>query len=420
MKRIISLLIFLPLILNAQNINGRFTSSIYSFERFNDVNNSEKFFRTYQTLNLNLNYNKFSLRTRFNFESNIGNVLDKDPRMRFYNLYFEARDLLNLVTLKIGRQPVIMPVAGGLFDGINMKIKYAGFSLMGFYGGNVPAYQKLELTDDIGNNYILGGRFETYALKNFRFGISYIDKNFKPVDYYTERLNENLDLVTILIQSKSNQYRFLSGDVSYNDNNIFDLNARYEYDMNYKETSKIEFDGRVKATKEMGINLYYNQREPKIRYNSIFSVFDYGNSQEIEGGIDYNVSNLYTFIFKYGDVKFGSEHSSRITMGANTKFGSLSYRKTFGDAGELDAISVYAARSFYDGLITPSFGITYTNYKLSKDDHVNTITAFLGGFNLRPWRILSFDVQAQYFNNKIYKNDFRILFKINYLFNTNL
>ncbi|MEG8947740.1 hypothetical protein [Rosettibacter firmus] len=420
MKKLISLIILMPLIISAQNINGRFTSSVYSFERFNDVNNSETFFRTYQTLNLNVNYNKFSLRTRFNFESNIGNVLDADPRTRFYNLYLEARDLFNLVSIKIGRQPLITPVAGGLFDGINLKIKYSGFSLMGFYGGNVPAYQKFELIDDISNNYVLGGRFEAYALKNFRIGISYFDKNFKPLDYYAERLNENLDLVTVLIQTKSNQYKYLSADATYNYNQILDVNTRYEYDLNYKETSRIEFDGRLKATKDMGINFYYNLREPKVRYNSIFSVFDYGNSQEIEGGIDYNVSNLYTFVLKFGDVKFGSEHSSRITMGANTNFGSLSYRKTFGDIGELDAISVFAARSFFEGFITPSIGITYSNYKLSKYDNINSVTSFIGGLNLRPWRTFSFDFQTQYFNNKIYKNDLRLMFKINYLFNTNI
>lgn len=420
MKRLISFVIlFLPLMMNAQNLNGRFTSSIYSFERYNSTNSSETFFRTYQALNLNFNYNKISLRTRFNFESNIGNLLDNDPRMRFYNLYLEARDIFNLITLKIGRQPLITPVTGGLFDGVNLKIKYDKFSLMGFYGGNVPAYQKLELTDELSKDYVLGGRFETVALKNFRFGISYIDKNFKPIDYYAERLNEDLDLVTVLIQTKSNQYKYLSADASYTYNQIIDLSTRYEYDLNYQTTSKIEFDGRLKATNDMGINFYYNKREPKIRYNSIFSVFNYGSSQEIEGGLDYNVSNLYTFFFKYGDVTFDKEHSSRITMGANTEFGSLSYRKTFGDVGELDAISVFAARSFLEGLITPSIGITYTNYKLSKNDNINTITAFLAGLNLRLWRTFSFDLQGQYFNNKIYKNDLRVLFKANYLFNTN-
>ena len=136
----------------SQNLNGRFTSSFYTFERYNSTNNSETFIRTYQLLNVNFNYKDVSLRTRFNYEGNIGNALDSDPRMRFYNLYFEARNLLDAVTIKVGRQPLFTPIAGGLFDGVNLKIKYAGFSLSGYYGGNVPAYQKLALTDDLSND----------------------------------------------------------------------------------------------------------------------------------------------------------------------------------------------------------------------------------------------------------------------------
>jgi hypothetical protein len=91
-----------------------------------------------------------------------------------------------------------------------------------------------------------------------------------------------------------------------------------------------------------------------------------------------------------------------------------------GYAGEMDAISLYSAHSFFDGLITPSAGVSYTAYKLSQDDATNNLTSILAGINVRPYRSLSFDLQGQYMDNKIYKNDFRFFFKINYWFNTNL
>lgn len=409
----------MPLIISAQNLNGRLSSSLYTFERFNTTENSETFIRSYSGLQLNFNYDNISVRTRLNLETNFGKSLDDDPRLRFYNLFFEARNIFDLVTLKIGRQPLFTPITGGLYDGVNLKFKYSDFALTGFYGGNVPLYQKLELSDDLRNDYVLGGKFETTALENFRLAISYIDKNFKSVDYNTLRLDEELDPITALIQSKSNQYKFLSGEIWYNYDKIVDINTRYEFDVNYKETSKIEFDARVNATKELGISAYYNFREPKIRYNSIFSVFDYGTTQEIEGGLDYRISDYATLIGKFGYVSYKDESSSRITIGANTNYGSITYRKNLGYAGELDAISVFAARSYFDGYITPSVGIAYTSYKLSADAEENNIMSFVSGCNVRPFRTLSFDLQGQYFNNKIYKNDFRILFKVNYLFNTN-
>lgn len=413
------IILFLPLITSSQNLNGRFSSSLYTFERFDNNTSSETFIRTFQSLNLNFNIGSLSLRTRTGMEANLGNALDQDVRFRFYNLYLEGRDLLGAITLKLGRQPLFTPVAGGLFDGVNLKINYAGFSVSGFYGGNVPAYQKLELTEDFANNYVMGGRFEVNPFDNFRLGVNYIDKNYKAEDYNTLRLNSDLDPMTILIQSKSNQYKYVSADAWYELEGLFEISTRYEYDLNIETTSRIEFDGRIKLTDNIGLNGYYNYREPQIRYNSIFSVFNFGNTQEIEGGLDYRLVKFATFYAKYGNVKYEDENSSRITVGANTELGSLSYRKNLGYAGELDAVSIYSARTFFDGLLTPSIGVSFTTYKLSKDAESNNITSFLAGMNFRPWRTWSFDLQGQYFNNKIYRNDFRVLLKVNHLFNTN-
>jgi hypothetical protein len=91
-----------------------------------------------------------------------------------------------------------------------------------------------------------------------------------------------------------------------------------------------------------------------------------------------------------------------------------------GYSGEMDAFSIYGAYSFWEGLLTPSLGFGYTGYKLSANSPQYNISTFMGGVNYRPIKTLSFDVQTQYFNNKIYKNDFRVFLKVNYWFNTNL
>ena len=157
-----------------------------------------------------------------------------------------------------------------------------------------------------------------------------------------------------------------------------------------------------------------------IRYNSIFSVFDYGNTQEIEAGAGYKILDWLSVNGAFGYVNYSDENSSRLNIGVSSKYGTLSYRKTLGYAGELDALSLYTAYSFLNNLITPSIGLSLTKYKLSKDDNANDLITFLGGVNVRPWRMLSADLQGQFLKNKIYKNDFRLLFKINYWFNTNL
>lgn len=402
----------------AQNVNGRITSSIYSFERASSLTESDMFLRAYETLVLNANKGNFSLRTRLNFETNFSNKLDNDPRLRLYNLYFEARKVFDVATVKLGRQPVFAQVAGGLFDGANIKLNINDFTVQGYFGGNVPAYQDFDITDDWSTNRIFGGKVSYKGLQDFRFGLSYVDKNYTPVDYEAQRLDINLNPITILIQEKSNQYRFGSATVSYN--GLLDLNARINYDFNFMELSKAEFSGRYDQIDNLGINLYYNYRAPQIRYNSIFAVFDFGNTQEIEGGLDYKINKNFTAYGKFGNVEYKDDNSQRLTLGLNTNYGSINFRNTFGYAGELTSLSLYTSHSMVKGLLTPSIGLAYTNYKISEDDESNDIISALVGVNVRPWRTLSFDLQGQFSDNKIYKNDVRLFFKINYWFNTNL
>ncbi|HSD63480.1 MAG TPA: hypothetical protein VLB50_06760 [Ignavibacteriaceae bacterium] len=403
----------------AQNLNGRFSSAIYSFERYDTVNVSSTYLQAYEMLMLNLNKDNYSLRTYLNFESDFTKDLTNYPRVRFYDLYFEARKVLDAFTIKLGRQPIINSVAGGLFDGINLDYRYDDYKFSGYYGGNVPAYQKLELTDSWTHNFIAGGKFVTTALRDFRIGLSYINKNFKPEDYMATRLDANLNPIQVLIQNSSTQYQFASAEVDYDMPHIFTVDTRYDYDLNFMQTSKFEFYGTYDQLDKVDFNVYYNYRSPKIRYNSIFAVFDFGNTQEIEAGAGYKLNKLISISGKFADVVYKDENSQRITLGLISNYGSITYRKNLGYAGEMDAISLYAAYTLLEGLLTPSAGISYTNYKLSDDAETDNLTTLLAGFNLRPYRTLSFDIQGQYMNNKIYKNDFRLFAKLNYWFNTN-
>jgi len=421
MKKII-LLLFLgaTAFVSAQNINGRFSSSLYTFERYDSLNSSEQYLRAYEMLNLNLNYDKISIRSYLNFETDVMNDMETDPRLRFYNLYLEARDILDIATVRLGRQPIINSVAGGVYDGASLTLKKTDYKLNAYFGGNVPAYQKFELIENFDENYLYGGKFTTTVLQDFQLSLGYVNKNFQPQKYTANRLNPDLNLIEVDIENKSNQYEFVSGEVNYSKSGLVSIFTRYDYDLNFNQTSKFEFDARTEAIDRLGINLYYNYRQPKIRYNSIFAVFDYGNTYEVEIGADYKINTMFTIIGKFGNVEYKDENSQRVGLGLSTAYGSINYRKTFGYAGELDAVSLYSGYTFFEGLFTPSIGLSYTNYKLSPDDEANNITTLMVGANIRPFRSLSFDLQGQYMDNKIYKNDMRLFFKLNYWFNLNI
>jgi hypothetical protein len=424
MKKLLLILILLIGNLSfvySQNFNGRLSSSVYTFERYDSADNSTTYARTFQMLTLNLGKQNVWLRSYMNFEGDLlehASQID-NPRVRLYNLYLDVRDLWGAVFFKLGRQPVFNGLAGGVFDGGTLGFNYQGYKFMVYYGGNVPAYQDFDITDDLSNDYITGGEFTVYALTNWRFAAKYVNKNFQNPSYDAVRLDPNLNPIDVIIANESNKYEYASAEVSYDMPKIFRVDGRYNYDLTFETTSKVELSGRYEQVKNLGLSLYYNYREPRIRYNSIFSVFDYGNTWEIEGGIDYRIMNRYTLIGKFANVSYKDDTSQRLTLGVSSPYGGLTARKGFGYAGELDAISVYGAYGILKGLITPTLGLSFTSYKLSETAPTNEIVSLMAGTNVRPWRTFSFDIQGQYLNNKIYRDDWRLFLKLNYWFNTN-
>lgn len=420
MKKIILFTVLFSLVCttNAQNIFGRLSSSAYFYETYSDQNTSTNNIRSFNVLALTASKNKFSLKARLNFETDFSNSYNDDPRLRFYNLYLEGKNLFNLVTVRFGRQTLINSL-GSLFDGLSFKFKYNKISLSTYYGGNVPAYQKLEITDDLKNDYVLGAKFNAKINNELKVGLDYINKNYKPKEYTAERLDENFNPIQSLIRTNSNHYHYVSANAAYVKTNKFRISTKFVYDLNFKQASRFNVSGRLQVTKKLGFNAYYNLRETRIAYSSIFSVFNYSNTQEIETGLDYRINKDFSLTGKYGYVKYKDDNSSRLSVGLNSKYGSVNYRKTFGYAGELDAISIYSAKSLLNGKLTPSAGITYTSYKLSENDEADNLIALNCGLNYRPVKKFSFDFQTQFYNNKYYKNDLRFLLRANYYFRIN-
>ena len=82
-KILIAAIILASSVMVAQNLNGRFSTSLYTFERFSAEDVSETNVRSLSTLYFNLNKDNISLRTRINLETNLANSLSNDPRARF-------------------------------------------------------------------------------------------------------------------------------------------------------------------------------------------------------------------------------------------------------------------------------------------------------------------------------------------------
>ena len=100
----LSLVLGLTALIFPQNINGRFSSALYTFERFDTVNNSATHARTFQMLYLTFGSKNVSFKTSLNLEGDIAENLVYDPRFRVYTFYLDVRNLFDIVYLKLGRQ----------------------------------------------------------------------------------------------------------------------------------------------------------------------------------------------------------------------------------------------------------------------------------------------------------------------------
>ena len=128
---LVSLTLGLTSLCFPQTINGRFTSALYTFERFDTLNNSANYARTFQLLYLTFGSKNVSLKTYMNLESDISENLVYDPRFRMYNFYLDVRKLFEMVYLKLGRQPIYNTIGGGVFDGLTLGLNYKGFDING-------------------------------------------------------------------------------------------------------------------------------------------------------------------------------------------------------------------------------------------------------------------------------------------------
>jgi hypothetical protein len=80
-----------------QSLNGRFSSSVYTFERFDTTGASNTSARTYQMLSFNFGKENIWLRSNLNLEYDIANTQKSDPRFRVYNLYADFNKIFDVV-----------------------------------------------------------------------------------------------------------------------------------------------------------------------------------------------------------------------------------------------------------------------------------------------------------------------------------
>ncbi len=415
----------------AQSVSGRFVTTFYSYEQYDTLNNSKMSLRGFEAMQLNFGTGNYQLHTYLLGTNDFLTSQPNDPRLRAGNLYLEARNLGSFINLKLGRQPIFQRVGISSFDGLSADAKFLNdkISVVAFGGSLPPLDESFKLNSNEKDNMVYGAQAYYSPVENFRIGGAYVDKTFKPESYIALRrdsLNAPSDVRQVLIDPSSVASQYVSGDLFYNSQSVSGY-VRLDYDLNFEEFNRTELSFRYSPLTSFAANVGYFHRDSRLPFNSIFSVFDHSGTDEYDLGLTYLFVNSLSAYGSFSKIYYTGDNSTQFTIGANVYLFSFSYSHNDGFAGNLNGVSAQFIYPFCDRKFVLIASASATGYKIlpagsSEQSSTSTSQLYSGslGLTYRPINLLSFNLQGQYYQDPVYKNDFRGYLQVNYYFFSNL
>jgi hypothetical protein len=408
-----------------QSLNLRLNSSFYTWKRLDEVPaaGTNATYTThltgYQNLAFDFNFGKkWTLSTSVQTDEDIvEKTSGRGFSYRFYDAYLKGSNLFNVLDLKLGRQYVSGGSGRGTIDGAHFKLKLGDkkqYQFIGYGGYLTPlAYDFEGYNKKLVDNFLAGGQFLFYGVKDLSVGLSYANKRRSVDPYWTFRADEvspfNSKEVLIETESRADQYGGV--DLTYRLMKKHNLYGRAYYNFNQTKFYKGEFNGIFALNDRLKLSVGYFYKEPQLSVNTIFWVFNYQKYQEVQTGLDYSTKFLGTDINIYGrfsGVFYEKDNSLKIQLGLSGSSYGLGITKYTGYAGESEGAYAYFNHDVVKSMLTLTSSLNYSRYNLGNysKDKVNVFGGTLG--------LTSNDAQGQLMTNEIYKTDTRFLIGFNY------
>lgn len=407
---------------SAQFTSGRFTTSFYGWQGRDATLEKQDYLRGFENVQFNFVQQHFDFNTNFQLSKDFGTMIGTDPELRLSSLTVKARGIAEVADVSVGRQFVFAGVGNGLMDGAVVKgmllDKQLGF--MAYGGYNVIESRTIDLKRDFADNSLYGGQLTYEPVEHGVVGLSYMKRTRKPEPFTAVRADSLFNPYVVLIAYSPNEEEYASLDARYTFPDGVNLYGRSDYDFNFERISRAQLEARAGIMTSLTATADYLYRQPRVAYNSIFSVFNTSSTQEIEAGLEYEVMPLFRTFARFADVQYTDDNSQRLTVGGSYDIVNISYTQNFGYAGDLNGVSIQAVYPVMDRKLVPNFGFGLASYQLSDNAPKNTVVNSSIGATYRPSPVLSTDLQLQWMRNPLYSNDVRIFAKVNYWFSDRL
>ncbi|MCU0452931.1 MAG: hypothetical protein MUE68_04680 [Bacteroidetes bacterium] len=420
MKRTYNLLLVSALsctIALGQLFQARLVTSAYGWQRNDTVGQTNTHLYGYQTVQVSLADQRYSFNANIQGFNDFAGPVKNDPLLRLQNLSLKARNLFDMADVQAGRFFLVAGAGIGLMDGAQATVRLPWYpvKLVAYGGALAPAGRKFEIIDDVLDNKMWGAQALVQPIHGAQFSLSYANKRMSQSTYRAIRADDLLTgTKTVELKPEPRNEQLLSFDASGELPEWGDGYLRYDHDLESMEMSRLNAFARVRVMEGLALTGEYLQREPRVAFNSIFSVFAYSTLKEAEGGVEYEVLKNWFLVAKYGSVSYGDGSTDRITIAANGRFvgASLSRNTTYN--GDISAASLNASYPLFDNLVTPTLLVGFSQYKLDAAAPLENALSLAAGAVVRPLPTLNIDAQVQWINNRIYANDVRLFVRLSY------
>jgi hypothetical protein len=420
---LIAFLLALPDALNAQFVTGRLSTSVYGLEKYDTVNVSSTVARGIQTLQLSIAQGDVSLQTYLSGALSVDQSFGTSGEIRARNLFLQWKNVTKGLDMNFGRIPVFAGVGIGAVDGALLRARMMNdeLSCVAYGGANVRPDSRSSGTDNLSQNFFIGGQVIGTMVPDMRIGISYMNRNIERDAYIALRPDSLYNSVAVLIQPDSRAQQKVGVDARYSKSENFYTYGRYDYDLNLKRSLRGELKSRLAVSTDIAFTGNFIYREPQLDYNSIFTIFPTSSIRELEGGVEYAVSPSIRTYSRFGIVKYTDDQSRRLSIGVNSEYAAFSYSGTNGYAGLLSNYDLQGMYPLFERKFVPMIGASFSRvrYDAYAADGQN-IYGGIFGFAFRPMPSFSLETQMQWLRTPIANNDVRFFGTINYWFAQNL
>lgn len=444
-------ILFLPGLIQAQTLNARFSTSVYSWEnQFADTSASSSF-RAYQTGIIHANgvgMPNLSFHTYFRGAYDMGSgKVTENPEYRVYSMYAQWKNTeqkTHKLDVRAGRQQVLTGLRSPTIDGL--RVDYTNednYSVTGYYGALPPDDGTLSMLKPY-ERHALGAKVTTSKYLKTNASLTFVDKSRSGSFDYIQSPPGTPD---IIFQRPDMQERLIGFDL----NRMFmeKINWFYhvEYDLLQSNIRRISTDVQYTHNKDLFVGMEYIYRRPNVMYNTIFSSFDdLHANQEIWLRSNYRINDLWSVNAEYANVFYELKDAWRYGIGVGFWRTNLNYQRRMGYGGTMDMISASAYYPVNDKLRT-NCSVSYARWDLGDDidekrfplpanpedwdqynlarqvfHNTNTSITAIARVNYEFFRSFNVDVEGQFLSQNLKsspvfagsKSDYRVFVRANY------